>query len=170
MSLLVLYLLLLKATLLSFSGLSSLPIVHRDFVLERRLITDRQLNTSVAMARATPGPLGLYLVCVGYFVAGYPGAAAAFLAMITPAFLIVPLLRFAAARAADHRFERAIRSLTLAAAGLLLSALLPLAKDAVTGWGTAAVATASFLLLAFTRVDTIWVVAAAMLLGVLPVW
>jgi chromate transporter len=170
MSLLVLYLLLLKATLLSFSGLSSLPIVHRDLVLERRLITDRQLNTSVAMARATPGPLGLYLVCVGYFVAGYPGAAVAFLAMITPAFLIVPLLRFAAARAAGHHVERAIRSLTLAAAGLLLSAFLTLAKDAVTGWGTATVAAASFLFLAFTRVDTIWVVAAAMLLGVLPVW
>jgi len=167
MNLLTLYLLLLKATLTSFSGLSSLPVIHRDLVVERAVLSDRQLNTSVAMARATPGPLGLYVVCVGYFVRGYPGAAAGCLAMITPAFLIVPLLMFLGRRKDDPRLQGAIRSVTLAAAGLMLAASLPLARDAITSPWLAAIAVASCAALVATRVDTLWVVACAALVGLL---
>ena len=41
MNVFLLYLLLLKATLTSFSGLASLPMVRDDFVVERHLLTDR---------------------------------------------------------------------------------------------------------------------------------
>lgn len=168
MTLVTLYLLLLKAILMSFSGLSSLPVVHRDFVVERKVLTERQLNTSVAMARATPGPLGLYVVCVGFFVRGYPGAVAGALAMTTPAFFIIPLLYFFGRRAAaDATVQRSIRAVTLAAAGLLLSATVPLARDAIQGPWLAGIALASFAVLSFTRVDTMWVVAGAALLGLL---
>ena len=91
---LVLYLLLLKATLTSFSGLSSVPVIHNDLIVERHLLTERQLNTAIAAGRSGPGPLGLYVVSVGYQVSGVPGAAAGFLAVVTPAFLVVPILRF----------------------------------------------------------------------------
>jgi len=47
-SVVVLYLLLLKATLTSFSGLASLPMIRGDFVVHYHLLTDRQLNTAVA--------------------------------------------------------------------------------------------------------------------------
>ena len=84
--------LLLKATCTTFSGLASLPIVREDFVLHRHAITDRQLNTAVAAGRSGPGPLGVYVVAVGYYAGGFPGAVAGTLAMITPAFFILPLL------------------------------------------------------------------------------
>ncbi len=70
----LLYLLLLKATMTSFSGLTSLPVVQNDLVVERHVLTDRQLNEAVVAGRAVPGPNGLYLVSVGYFVDGIPGA------------------------------------------------------------------------------------------------
>ena len=47
------------------------------------------LNESVAISRSTPGPVGLYIVSVGYLIAGVPGAIAGWLAMITPALLSV---------------------------------------------------------------------------------
>ncbi len=50
----VLYLLLVKATLTSFSGLASLPMVRNDFVVRRAVLTDRQLNTAVAAGRTRP--------------------------------------------------------------------------------------------------------------------
>jgi chromate transporter len=37
------------------------------------VLTDQQLNEAVAITRSTPGPVGLYIVSVGYFVAGVPG-------------------------------------------------------------------------------------------------
>jgi chromate transporter len=165
MNLLLLYLLLAKATVTSFSGLSSLPVIHNDLVVRRHIITDRQLNTAVAVARMTPGPNGLYVVCVGYYAAGPAGAAAGFLAMITPAFLIVPLLAYLGRSAHREAFTQGISAITLAAAGLVLAVAVPFARESFSGFLTIAVAAASFAALAFTRIDTLWVIAGAAAAG-----
>ena len=160
-----LYFLLLKAVLLSFSGLSSLPVVHHDLVVERKVITERQLNTAVATARLGPGPLGLYVVCTGYYAGGTAGAVAGCLAMMTPAFLIIPMLRWLGRRAENEALQRVIRAVTLASAGLLLAATVPLARDALTSPLAAVIAAGGFAALVFTRIDTIWVVISAALAG-----
>ena len=137
---LAIYLLLLKATLTSFSGLTSLPVVRHDFVEARRALTDRQLNAAVAVGRTTPGPYGLYVVSVGYFAGGWAGAAAGFAAVVTPAFLIIPILRYLGRRAERPRVKSAIEAVIFAAAGLVIDAAIPLARDALTGWTTVAIA------------------------------
>jgi chromate transporter len=163
----VLYLLLVKATLTSFSGLASLPMVRNDFVVRRQVLTDRQLNTSVAAGRIGPGPNGIYVVSIGYFVDGTPGAVAGWLAMITPAFLIIPMLRFLGARA-EHRKAKAVaRAVLFAGAGLMLSAAVPLARDAITNPLSLGIFASSFLLIAFARIDSLWVMLGAALVGVL---
>ena len=161
------YLLLLKATLTSFSGLSSLPVIRGDFVLHHHLLTDRDLNTAVAAGRLGPGPIGLYVVSVGYFAAGLPGACAGWLAMITPAFLIIPMLRFIGKRAEHPRVKSMIRMMLLASAGLLISASLPMARDAVTGVVTLAILVGSFVAIAFTRIDSIWIILGSAAAGLL---
>ncbi len=161
----LLYLLLLKATLTSFSGMASLPMVRNDFVVERHLLTDRQLNTAVVAGRTGPGPNGLYIVSVGYFVSGLPGAFAGLLAVVTPAFLVLPLLSWIGGRAGTPRIKSAIRAVILASAGLLLSASLPLARDAITGALSLAIVVVTFVLLSFTRIDSAWVMLGAATLG-----
>jgi chromate transporter len=163
---LILYLYLVKATLTSFSGLTSFPVVRQDLVETRHVLTDWQLNAAVAAGRTAPGPNGLYVVSVGYFVDGIPGAFAGYLAMITPAFLILPLLRYVGKRMEDPHVKGAIQGLTIAAAALIISATLPLARDSVTGPLPAVIAIASFLVIAFTRIDTFWVMAASAIAGV----
>jgi chromate transporter len=167
MNFIVLYLLLVKATLTSFSGLASLPMVRNDFVVRRHVLTDRQLNAAVAAGRIGPGPIGIYVVSVGYLVAGAPGACAGWLAMVTPAFLIIPMLRFLKARA-EHRRARAVaRAVLFAGAGLMASSAAPLARDAVTGPLSFAIVAASFVLIAITRVDSLWVMLGAAVIGML---
>jgi chromate transporter len=165
MNLILLYLLLLKATLTSFSGMTSLPVVRNDFVAERHVLTDRQLNTAVVAGRTGPGPNGLYLVSVGYFVHGLPGAFAGLLALITPAFLVIPMIRWLRARAGTPRIRSAIRAIVLASAGLLLAASLPMARDAITGGLTLTIVVITALLLSFTRVDSAWVMLGAALVS-----
>lgn len=167
MNIVLIYLLLLKATLTSFSGMSSLPVIRGDFVLKHHMLTDRQLNTAVAAGRLGPGPIGLYVVSVGYFAAGLPGAAAGWLAMVTPAFLIIPMLRFIGKRAEHPRVRSMIRVMMLASAGLLIFAALPLARDAVTSVVTLAILVVSFLAIAFTRVDSIWIILGSAAAGLL---
>ncbi|MGB9604288.1 MAG: chromate transporter [Bryobacteraceae bacterium] len=167
MKLLPLYLLLLKATVTSFSGLTSLPLIHHDLVVQRHVLTDRELNAAVAAGRASPGPYGLYVVSVGYFAAGVPGAIAGMLALITPAFLVIPMVRFLGPKARQPRVCSAIEGVLAAAAGLLVSSTLPLARESVHDPFSASVALASFLLLTATRLDIGWVMAGAAAAGLL---
>lgn len=167
MSTALIYLLLLKATLTSFSGMSSLPVIHADFVVRYQLLTDRQLDTAVAAGRLGPGPIGLYVVSVGYFAAGARGAVAGWLAMITPAFIIIPMLRFIGKRAQHPRVKSMIQFMLVASAGLLIAAAVPLARDAVTGAVTLFIGAASFAAIAFTRIDSLWIVLGASALGLL---
>jgi chromate transporter len=164
-NLFLLYLLLLKASLMSFSGLGSLPIIRNDFVVQRHLMTDHQVNTAVVAGRTGPGPFGLYLVCVGYYIAGTPGAAIAFLAMVTPAFLVLPLMHWLGKRADDPFIRDAIRGVLLGGAGLLLAASVPLARDAITGPFTLAIVIASFLILSFTKLESMWLMLGAAAVG-----
>ena len=53
------YIVLLKATLTSFAGLASLPVVRDELVVHRHVLTDEKLNEAVVITRSTPGPVGL---------------------------------------------------------------------------------------------------------------
>jgi chromate transporter len=116
---------------------------------------------AVVAGRTGPGPYGLYLVCVAYLVGGVPGACMGFLALITPAFLVIPLIRWIGKRADIPRVRSAIRGLLLASAGLLLSSSVPLTMDAFTGIFSGLLMAASFAMLTFTRIDSAWVMLGA---------
>ena len=109
------------------------------------LLTDRQLNVALTAGRSGPGPNGLYVVSVGYLVAGVPGACAGWLAMVTPAFLVIPLVYFVGARADRPRLRSAVRASTAASSGLLIAATLPLASGALTDGLSVTIAAASFV-------------------------
>jgi len=166
-SFLALYLILLKATLSSFSGLAAMPVLRDDLVVHRHLINDHQLNTAVAIGRITPGPKGLYIVSAGYYAAGTVGVFAAWLAIITPALLVIPLLEFAGRRTRDPRVQRMLRAVVLASAGISLAATLPLGADALHTPVAWLLAVASFGILVFTKLDTTVVVFGASTVSVI---
>ena len=131
MNLVVIYLLLVKATVTSFAGMGSLPQIQQDFVQSYRLISDEQLSQAVLVGRATPGPMGAYVVAVGYFAAGWAGAIAGWLAMVTPALLAIPLL--AAIQRVLHlpRMRAAVDAVVIASAVLLVVSGVSLAGDGI---------------------------------------
>ena len=167
MNALLVYFLLLKASLTSFSGLSSLPAVRDDLVVRHAAITDRQLNTAVAIARGSPGPCGVYLVPGGYYAGGWPGAVAGFAAMITPAFAIVLLLRFAASHTMNPRALAAISAVTYASAGLVVASAIPIARDALHLPWQFALAAAVAVVLSVKDWDSLWAIAAGAACGLL---
>jgi len=166
----VLYLLLLKATLISFSGLSSMPIVRDELVVQHAVLTDSQLNAAVALARAAPGPFGGYVISVGYFVGGVPGGIAGWLALITPALLAIPLVHFVARKTAHPRARSVVSAVVVASAALILVATVPIATQALGGTALIVIAVASTLVLAATSLETVWVVATAAATGLVAGW
>jgi chromate transporter len=119
-SALAIYLLILKATVMSFAGMGSLPQVREDFVVTRQVVSDEQLSQAVLVSRSTPGPLGAYVVGVGYIAGGWPGAIAGWLALVTPAFIMLPLL--ATVRRWLHlpRVRAAVDAIVVSSAVLLM--------------------------------------------------
>ena len=161
MNIFLLYLLLLKGTITAFAGLASLPVIQDALVFQHHVLSDKQLNEAVVITRSTPGPVGLYIVSVGYFIAGVPGAVAGWLAMITPAFLIIPLVHFAGRKIEHPRVKAVLQSVVIASAGLLLAAAIPLARDALTDPVTIAIAAVSLVVLLTTEIDTLWLILGA---------
>ena len=127
----VVYVLLLKAIGSSFAGMGSLPQIQQDFVETYHFLSDDQLSQAVLVGRSTPGPMGAYVVAVGYFAVGWPGAVAGWLAMITPALAAIPLL--AAIQRWLHlaRIRAAIDAVVIASAALLVAAGVRLLIDGV---------------------------------------
>ena len=130
MSAVAVYLLLLKAIGSSFAGMGSLPQIQQDFVETHRAITAEELRQAVLVGRSTPGPIGAYVVAVGYFAAGWPGAIAAWLAMMTPALAAIPLFILMQRWIHLPRVRAAVEAVVIASAILLLASGASMAADA----------------------------------------
>jgi chromate transporter len=140
MSIITLYLLLLKATATSFAGMGSLPQVRQDLVVTAHAISDEQLSQAVLIGRSTPGPVGAYVVAVGYFADGVAGAFAGLLAVMTPALAAVPLMALMQRWLHLPRVRAAVDAVVMASAALLVASVIQMASDGaqqlarVVGW------------------------------------
>jgi chromate transporter len=165
MNVVLLYFLLLKGTMTAFAGLASLTVIQDSLVTQHHVLTNEQLNEAVVITRSSPGPVGLYIVSVGYFVAGLPGAVAGWLAMITPALLVIPLVHFVGLKMQHPRVNSVLQAVVIASAGLLLATAIPLGGDALTGPVTIAIALVCLVLLLVTKIDTLWMILVAALVS-----
>jgi chromate transporter len=121
----------LVSSLVGFGGLSSLPIM-RGQLQSAGLPADALLLRSLAVANITPGPNGLYLVVVGYFVSGLIGAGIAVVAIMLPPVLVLPLERAHGRLVHLGRFRAAMFALSLSVVALLAVSAGSLAMHAGT--------------------------------------
>ncbi|MDZ4800383.1 MAG: chromate transporter [Bryobacteraceae bacterium] len=167
MNLWLLYLVMLKATATTLNGPMSLPILRDELVVKNHVLTDRELSAAVTAAQAAPGPMGIYIVGVGYFVAGPAGAAVGWLAMLTPALIAVPLARIGIRWLTNQRARRAMDAAVLASAGLIAMSAIPLAQASIRDNIHYLLAVAAFFIGVRTRVPTALIIASAGIIGVL---
>jgi chromate transporter len=161
-----LYWLFLRAVLLSFSGFATVPVLRDALVLDHRVLTDGQLNDAIAISQASPGPLGMYLVLVGYFIAGLPGAVAGVLALITPAFLAIPISRLVL-RGHSATLRGACSGVVIASSALIMGTGLRLVPQAAPSVPYLIVAVAGAAVVALTGIKPLWVIVIAAGIGVI---
>lgn len=117
MDLLGLFLEFLKASALSVGGLASLPLLRASLVPS--VASDAQIVQALAIGRLGPGPNGLYLVSLGYLVAGWVGALTALAAACLAPLAILPATTLARRWLLSRWFGGLVRGVALASAGLL---------------------------------------------------
>ena len=63
-----------QSSLITFAGQAALPVLNQEFVHIRGWVTEADVAKSLAVGRLSPGPTGMFVVSLGYLVAGWPGA------------------------------------------------------------------------------------------------
>lgn len=165
------------STLLHLAGLFSLlsllsvgggngviPAMQRAAVETYGWMSQREFLDLFAISRASPGPGSLIVVLIGQKAAGLLGAMVALLAMYVPSGLIVHIAArsWHRARRAAWR-ERVERGLAPVAVGLTYGSALALVRGTESGWLAWALTAVATLLLAFTELPPLAVLAAAAL-------
>jgi len=150
------------------SGYVLLAFLRADFVDRLHWLTDRQLLDAIVVGQITPGPVFTTATFVGYVLAGAPGAAVATLGIFLPAFVfvaasgpLIPRLRRSATAAA------ALDGVTVASLALMAVVTWQLGRAALPDVPTWVLAGTSLFLLLRFRVNSAWLVGAALVAGLL---
>ena len=155
-------------SLVAIGGINAiLPEVHRAVVELEHWMTSAQFAELFALAQLAPGPNAMVVALIGWQVAGVPGAFVATLAICGPS----SLLCYAALHWWErlrHWPRRAIvqRALAPVAIGLVFASGWTLARGADRTLVAAALTALAVPAIAFTRVNPVWVLGAAALVGV----
>lgn len=148
-------------------GYVSLPLLHRFFVEDFGWLTSGEFADAIAIGQLTPGPMTIMNVFIGHKVAGFPGALAATVASYLPSVVVVSAVARSYSKRRDAApVAAALRGLKPAVAGMLLAVTVQLAGASLVHHPIAAgLGVASFVVMAFTKLDPTLVVVAAGLVG-----
>ena len=154
-------------SLLSFGGTNTvLPEMHRQAVTVQHWLTDLQFASVFAISQASPGPSSLIVSLIGLKAAGWVGAFVATMAMFIPPAVLTFAASLAWERFRDAKWRVAVeKGLAPITVGLLLASGLVIARAADHGWSAFMLTGATTILLVTTRVNPLYVMAAAGLLG-----
>jgi chromate transporter len=114
-----LFLIFLQSSALAIGGLASLPLLRADLVPQ--YVTDAGIVQALAIGRLAPGPNGLYIVSLGYLVAGWTGALYALVGASLAPLVMLPATALARRWLMSAWFGGLVRGVSLATVGLLLA-------------------------------------------------
>jgi len=145
---------------------AAIPEMHRISVEVMHWMNDRQFADMFAIAQVSPGPNVIIVALIGYHVASFAGAAVAITAMCGPTCLLAFFVSRVWDRFKDAPWRIAIQAgMVPLSLGLIAASAFVLARTAdhnvYAGLITAATAAVAF----FTRINPLWLFAAAGVLG-----
>ena len=148
------------------SGYVLLAFLRSDFVTGLHWLTEKQVLDAVAVGQVTPGPVFTTATFIGYIVGGLPGAVVATIGIFLPGFLLV---------AVSGPLIPKIRRSPLAGAmldGVIVGSLAligvvtwQLGKAALVDPLTITIACISTVVLLRWRVNAVWLIVAAAIVG-----
>jgi chromate transport protein ChrA len=152
------------------NGPVMVPLLQTHLVDGARVLTVDQLLYAFTIARVTPGQANFYVASVGYMLYGMPGAAFTTLAIILPGYVMIPLLRgYEQLRHSDW-IKGFTKGLTVTSVGLILAAVIQIARGALTHPIAWVVFLATLVLTQLLKWNALAALAVASSLGLLLKW
>lgn len=150
-------------------GYAMLPLLQAEIVDKRGWTTEEEILNYFAVGQCTPGIIAVNTATfVGYKQKKLSGAIVATLGIVTPSIIIILLIANVLEQFADNVWVgHAFAGIRVAVCALVLSSIVKLWKSSVKNkWGILLFLIA-FVLVAFVKVNTVWLVIAGIAAGVL---
>jgi chromate transporter len=156
----------LIAGVLSFGGgYAMITILQHQYVTTLGLVSNSEFLDALAVGQISPGPLMIFVAFIGYRLAGIAGALVSLVGLFLPSFAAAVLLSTFFERYRESAWSKNIAAYVgYVAAGLLAGLLVVLVYQNFS-WPMMLIAAVSFVLLYFTKLDPLPVIALAALLG-----
>jgi chromate transporter len=150
------------------SGYVLVAFLRADLVERFGWLTDRQLLDAIAIGQVTPGPLFTTATFIGYLLNGVPGAIVATIAIFLPGFFFVAATgRLLPAIDRSETAMRFVDGVVAASIGLMAAVAVALTPDALARPWQIGIFAAALALLVFSRINSVWLVLGAGLIGYL---
>jgi chromate transporter len=152
------------------NGPVMIPMLQTHLVEGARVLTQDQLLYAFTIARVTPGQANFYVASIGYMIFGIPGAIFATLAIVLPGYIMIPLLH-----SYEHlRYSSWIKSftkgLTVTSVGLILAAVVQIARGELTQPIAWFVLIATFVMTQLLKWNTLVALVTVSCLGLVLKW
>ena len=153
------------------SGYVLLAFLRADLVTRFGWLTDHQLLDAIAIGQVTPGPLFTAATFIGYLLGGLPGALLATLGIFLPSFVFVAISNPMIPRLRKSPWAGGfLDGVNAAALGLMAAVTWQLGRASLVDPLTIIVAIVSLVILFRFKINSVWLILAGGLIGLLSMW
>lgn len=150
------------------SGYALLAFLRTDFVLRFHWLTEKQLLDAVAVGQITPGPVFTTATFIGYLAGGITGAVVATIGIFLPGFLLVAASGPLIPRIRRSPVAGAVLDGVIAGSLALMGVVTwQVGRAALVDLLTIAIACISAALLFVFRLNAVWLLLVAAIIGVI---
>ncbi|MSU00183.1 chromate transporter [Tissierella pigra] len=169
MNILKLFISFLKIGAFSFGGgYAMLPLIQKELIDVHGWITTKEFIDILAVVEMTPGPVAINSATfLGYKVGGFLGSVAATVGVVLPSIVIILIIaHFLSKFKSSPYVSWAFTGIRPVVLGLITSASLTVAKDAIIDIKSFVLMAILFYLTSFKKLHPILVIVLAGVVGV----
>lgn len=140
-------------------GFSMIPFIQQEVVTHYHWLTLDEFVIGIALGQVTPGPILITATFVGYKVAAIGGAIMGTLGIFLPSLFLVMATAEVHQRIRHNLWVKsAIKGIVASFTGMMVVVAFGLARHSLVDIPSTLLATATFVALRYSKLDTVWVV------------
>ncbi len=167
-NLLVLAWIFFKIGLVSWGGgIVIVPMLEEEVVFKYGWLTQREFVDAVTLGQVSPGPVVISATFIGYKACGVIGAFVAMISVILPSFVLICLATQAVQLCRENLYINGFfQGARAAVIGMIFEAAMSIGKTSITDIRTGMIALISLAVLFQFKLNPIWVLLAAVGIGI----
>lgn len=148
-------------------GYAILPMLKKEFVDEKKIMTEDELLDFYAISQSTPGIISTNVsTFIGYKEAGFPGVIFSSLGMVTPSLIIIIIIAAFFDNFAEIVYvQKAFMGIRIVILALILNAVLKMGKKSIKNLMGYIILIASFLAVTWAGITPILVLFLSGFIG-----